>query len=125
MQNKTGIAMAELSKDEEKKLNEKLNQTSENSTSIRELQNKKQNKITWHGSEADLIKFFDQLFNQRLLAIKSYDEIFSILSHYFVNPEGKPIRAEKSVAAKMNLTGPKLPKGYERYMSLLDKLKEE
>ena len=116
--------MSELSKEEQKKLDENLFQ-SENSTSIRELQNKKQNKITWRGTEADLIKFFDQLFNQQLLTIKSYDEIFSILSHYFVDEEGKPIRAEKSVAAKMNLTGPKLPKGYERYMSMLDKLKEE
>ena len=116
--------MSELPKEEQEKLKEDLFQ-SENSTSIRELKNEKQNKITWRGTEADLIKFFDQLFNQHLLTIKSYDEIFSILSHYFVDEDGKPIRAEKSVAAKMNLNGPKLPKGYQRYMSMLDKLKED
>ena len=85
----------------------------------------KQKKITWYGSSEDLIHFFDQLFSQQLLNIKGYDEIFSIASHYFVDKDGKPVIVEKSVSAKMNLNGPKIPSGYERYMKSIEKLKSE
>ncbi len=112
---------------EELKSNEvfdvKLNEL-ENSTSIRELK-EKQKKIMWNGSKEDLIYFFDQLFGQQLLTIKSYDEIFSILAHYFIDVDGNPIIVEKSAAAKMNLTGHKIPKGYERYIKTIEKLKSQ
>ena len=94
----------------------------ENSTSIRELK-EQQKKITWRGSKEDLIYFFDQLFGQQLLTIKSYDEIFSILSHYFVDENGEAMIVEKSASAKMNLTGPKIPKGYQRYMNSIERMK--
>ena len=57
---------------------------------MRELLENKQKKITWNGTKEDLIYFFDQLFSQQLLKIKSYDEIFSIVSHYFVDEMGNP-----------------------------------
>ena len=95
------------------------------STSMRELIENNQKKITWKGSKEDLIHFFDQLFSQRLLSIKSYDEIFSIVAHYFVNEDGDPIIIEKSASAKMNLNGPKIPVGYERYMKSIEKLKND
>lgn len=94
------------------------------STSIRELKDTQQKKIVWKGSKEDLIYFFDHLFNQNLLAIKSYDEVFSILSHYFVDENNEPMRVEKSAAAKLNLTGPKLPKGYQRYINTIERLKD-
>ncbi|MCB0750920.1 MAG: hypothetical protein KDC52_05560 [Ignavibacteriae bacterium] len=100
---------------------ERLNQV-DNSTSIRELK-EKQKKIVWKGSKEDLIHFFDQLYGQQLLKIKSYDEIFSILSHYFVSESGEPMIVEKSASAKMNLMGPKIPDGYNRYMRSIEKLK--
>ena len=115
--------MSNPSEQDQSELSEKM-VSQENSTSIRELKNAKENKITWRGTEADLIKFLDQLFNQQLLKIKSYDEIFSILSHYFVYEDGKQVRMEKSVASKMNLNGPKMPKGYQRYMNSIERLKE-
>lgn len=59
--------------------------TPDSSTSMRELLEDKKRKITWKGSKEDLIHFFDQLFSQQLLNTKSYDEIFSIVSHYFVD----------------------------------------
>lgn len=93
------------------------------STSIRELKESKQKKITWHGKKEDLIYFFDQLYSQQLLNIKSYDEIFSVASHYFVDEEGNQIFVEKSASAKMNLNGPKIPEGYQRYMRSIEKLK--
>ena len=96
---------------------------SENSTSIRELLKDKQKRITWRGSKEDLIYFFDQLFGQHLLKIKSYDEIFSLVSHYFVDENGEPMIVEKSASAKMNLHGPKIPEGYQRYMKSIEKLK--
>ena len=83
----------------------------------------KQKKIVWKGSKEDLIHFFDQLYGQQLLKIKSYDEIFSILSHYFVSESGEPMIVEKSASAKMNLMGPKIPDGYNRYMRSIEKLK--
>ena len=70
-----------------------------------------------------MIYFFDQLFGQHLLKIKSYDEIFSIVSHYFVDENGEPIIVEKSASAKMNLNGPKIPEGYQSYMKSIEKLK--
>ncbi len=96
----------------------------DNSTSIRELLNK-QKKIVWKGSKEELIYFFDQLYSQQLLKIKSYDEIFSILSHYFISESGESMFVEKSASAKMNLNGPKLPEGYQRYMKSLEKLKSK
>ena len=96
----------------------------ESSTSIRELRESSK-KISWHGSNEDLIHFFDQLFSQQLLNIKSYDEIFSIASHYFVDKDGNPIIVEKSASAKLNLHGPKIPSGYQRYMKSIEKLKAE
>ncbi|MBK8945653.1 MAG: hypothetical protein IPM32_10350 [Ignavibacteriae bacterium] len=94
----------------------------ENSTSIRELK-EKQKKIVWKGSKEDLIYFFDQLYGLQLLKIKGYDEIFSIVSHYFISENGEPMFVEKSASAKMNLTGPKIPEGYQRYMRSIEKLK--
>jgi len=114
--------MSNLSEQEQNNIASELT-NSESSTSIRELKNKKENKIIWKGSEGDLIKFLDQLYNQQLLTIKSYDEIFTILSHYFVDEDGKQIRMEKSAAAKLNLHGAKMPKGYSRYMNVIDRLK--
>ncbi len=105
-------------------LNKKVENQSFNSTSIRELK-EKQKKIVWKGSKEELIYFFDQLYGQQLLRIKGYDEIFSILSHYFVYENGEPIIIEKSASAKMNLTGPKIPEGYQRYMKSIEKLKSE
>lgn len=102
---------------------ESKSEITENSTSMRELIEKRQPKITWKGSKEDLIYFFDQLFNQQLLNIKSYDEIFSIVSHYFVDENEQPIIVEKSAAAKMNLNGSKIPEGYQRYMKSIEKLK--
>jgi hypothetical protein len=90
---------------------------------MRELIKSKQNKIVWKGKREDLIHFFDQLFNQQLLNVKSYDEIFSIAAHYFVDEDNKPIIIEKSAAAKMNLNGPRIPEGYQRYMRSIEKLK--
>jgi len=119
LNNNGEIKMEDLKTDET--TNEVLNEV-ENSTSIRELQEQQQ-KITWNGSKEDLIYFFDQLFGQQLLKIKSYDEIFSILSHYFVDEKGEAIIVEKSASAKMNLTGPKIPKGYQRYMNSIEKMK--
>jgi len=116
--------MSNLSEPGQNELAESLT-NNESTTSIRKLKNEKDNKITWKGSERDLIKFLDQLYNQHLLTIKSYDEIFTILSHYFVSEDGKPVRIEKSAAAKLNLHGAKLPKGYSRYMSVIDRLKVE
>ena len=95
----------------------------ENSTSMRELIESDKKKISWKGNKEDLIYFFDQLFNQQLLNIKSYDEIFSIAAHYFVDENNEPIIIEKSAAAKMNLNGPKIPQGYQRYMRSIEKLK--
>ncbi|PID56408.1 MAG: hypothetical protein CR986_10275 [Ignavibacteriae bacterium] len=106
-----------------KKNNLEENEKIENTTSIRKLKEKKQKKIIWRGSKQDLIYFFDQLFSQQLLSIKSYDEIFSIASHYFVDTEGKQIFVEKSASAKMNLSGPKIPAGYERYIKSIERLK--
>ena len=103
----------------EEKMNENVN-----STSIRELKDK-QKKIVWKGNKEDLIYFFDQLYGQQLLKIKGYDEIFSILAHYFTNENGEPIIVEKSASAKMNLNGPKLPEGYQRYMKSIEKLKSK
>jgi hypothetical protein len=97
----------------------------DNSTSIRELKESKSNKIVWHGSKEDLIHFFDQLFNQQLLNIKSYDEIFAIASHYFVDADDNPIIVKKSDSAKMNLNGPKIPDGYQRYMKSIERMKSE
>ncbi|MEE9431603.1 MAG: hypothetical protein V3V16_11210 [Melioribacteraceae bacterium] len=114
--------MSNLSDQDQNKLSENI-ENEDNSTSIRELKNEKDRKITWKGSEGDLIKFLDQLYNQQLLTIKSYDEIFTILSHYFVDEDGKQIRMEKSAAANLNLHGAKMPKGYSRYMSVIDRLK--
>lgn len=54
---------------------------------------------------------------------KSYDEIFSLVSHYFVDEKGEAIIVEKSASAKMNLHGPKIPEGYQRYMKSIEKLK--
>ncbi|MBK7103933.1 MAG: hypothetical protein IPH62_01440 [Ignavibacteriae bacterium] len=100
---------------------ESLNQF-ENSTSIRELK-EKQRKIVWKGSKEDLIYFFDQLYGLQLLKVKGYDEIFSIVSHYFISESGESLFVEKSASAKMNLTGPKIPEGYQRYMRNIEKLK--
>ena len=97
----------------------------ENSTSIRELKEVQSNKIVWHGSKEDLIHFFDQLFNQQLLNIKSYDEIFAVASHYFVDRDNNPIIMKKSDSAKMNLNGPRIPDGYQRYMKTIEKLKSD
>ncbi|MFZ1288998.1 MAG: hypothetical protein WAR79_02835 [Melioribacteraceae bacterium] len=94
----------------------------ENSTSIRELK-EKQKKIVWKGSKEDLIYFFDQLYGLQLLKVKGYDEIFSIVSHYFISESGESLFVEKSASAKMNLTGPKIPEGYQRYMRSIEKLK--
>jgi len=114
--------MEKITKNETDMLNEKINQA-DSSTSMRELLEKKQKKITWLGSKEDLIYFFDQLFGQHLLNIKSYDEIFSLVSHYFVDKDGNQIIVEKSASAKMNLHGPKIPEGYQRYMRSIEKLK--
>lgn len=122
LENKSEEDMEKTTKTEDEILNEKLNE-SENSTSIRELLENKQKKITWKGNKEDLIHFFDQLFSQQLLSIKSYDQIFSIASHYFVDENGEPVIVEKSASAKMNLFGPKIPEGYQRYMKSIEKLK--
>jgi len=106
-----------------KKIEESNKKLDENSTSMRELIDSNKSKIKWKGSKEDLIHFFDQLFNQQLLNIKSYDEIFSIAAHYFVDENNEPIIIEKSAAAKMNLNGPKIPEGYQRYMKSIEKLK--
>lgn len=122
-ENKSDDNMNELSKEESQFLSEQLNDD-QSSTSIRELvESKEQKKITWKGSKEDLIHFFDQLFSQQLLSVKSYDEIFSIASHYFVDEDGETIFIEKSASAKMNLNGPKIPEGYQRYMRSVEKLK--
>ncbi len=115
--------MDNLTQKESELLDQQLEKI-ENSTSIRELK-ESQKKITWYGKKEDLIFFFDQLFNQQILNIKGYDEIFSIASHYFVDENGKPIIVEKSATAKMNLNGPKIPEGYKRYMRSIEKLKNE
>lgn len=115
--------MKELNNTEAQELKEHLKNV-DSSTSMRELKEKQAKKITWHGSKEDLIKFFDELFSQQLLRIKSYDEIFSIVSHYFVDKEGNQIFVEKSASAKMNLHGPKIPDGYQRYMKSIEKLKK-
>lgn len=122
--NKKEEDMRELSKSENKILDERIEEGN-TSTSMRELIENKKKKIVWQGKPEDLIHFFDQLFGQRLLNVKSYDEIFSIASHYFVNEKGDPVIVEKSASAKMNLNGPKVPAGYERYMKSIDKLKSE
>ena len=83
----------------------------------------KQKKIVWKGSKEDLIYFFDQLYGLQLLKVKGYDEIFAIVSHYFISESGEPMFVEKSASAKMNLTGPKIPEGYQRYMRGIEKLK--
>jgi len=124
LDNKKDGDMKELTKTENDLLDEHLNK-SESSTSIRELKESKQKKIIWKGSKEDLIHFFDQLFSQQLLTVKSYDEIFSIVSHYFVDDKGEPIIVEKSASAKMNLNGPKIPEGYNRYMRSIEKLKKD
>lgn len=122
-ENKSDNNMNELSKAENELLSEQLLEE-QNSTSIRELaESKEQKKITWKGSKEELIYFFDQLFSQQLLSVKSYDEIFSIASHYFVDENGETIFVEKSASAKMNLNGPKIPEGYQRYMRSVEKLK--
>ena len=122
-ENKSDNNMNELSKAENELLSEHLSDE-QNSTSIRELaESKEQKKITWKGSKEELIYFFDQLFSQQLLSVKSYDEIFSIASHYFVDENGETIFVEKSASAKMNLNGPKIPEGYQRYMRSVEKLK--
>lgn len=122
-ENKSDNNMNELSKAENELLSEHLSEE-QSSTSIRELaESKEQKKITWKGSKEELIYFFDQLFSQQLLSVKSYDEIFSIASHYFVDENGETIFVEKSASAKMNLNGPKIPEGYQRYMRSVEKLK--
>ena len=121
-ENKSDENMNELKNIERDIVQEKF--TPENSsTSMRELLDERQKKITWNGSKEDLIYFFDQLFSQQLLKTKSYDEIFSIVSHYFVDENGEAILIEKSASAKMNLNGPKIPEGYQRYMRGIEKLK--
>ncbi len=121
-ENKNVGKMENLKETETGMIDDQISQ-SENSTSIRELLKNKQKRITWRGSNEDLIYFFDQLFGQQLLKIKSYDEIFSLVSHYFVDENGEPIIVEKSASAKMNLHGPKIPEGYQRYMKSIEKLK--
>jgi len=121
-ENKSEKKMENLSTKEHEMLKDNIKET-ESSTSIRELIETKQKKITWKGSKEDLIYFFDQLFGQQLLTIKSYDEIFSIVAHYFVDENGETIIVEKSASAKMNLNGPKIPEGYQRYMKSVEKLK--
>ena len=111
----------EIEEQQSKFKDEKPNQM-ENSTSIRELK-EKQRKIVWKGSKEDLIYFFDQLYGLQLLKVKGYDEIFSIVSHYFISESGEPMFVEKSASSKMNLTGPKIPEGYQRYMRGIEKLK--
>jgi len=114
----------EEEKNKQEDFNEEKMNENYNSTSIRELK-EKQKKIIWRGSKEELIYFFDQLYGQQLLRIKGYDEIFSILSHFFVYENGEPIIIEKSASAKMNLTGPKIPEGYQRYMKSIEKLKSK
>lgn len=122
--NKKKEDMIELSKKETAIIDEQLKET-DPSTSMRELIEDNKKKIVWKGKPEDLIHFFDQLYGQRLLNVKSYDEIFSIASFYFVNEKGEPLIIEKSASAKMNLNGPKIPAGYERYMKGIEKLKSE
>ena len=109
----------------EKKSDDNMNElnNTDSSTSMRELLEDKKKKITWKGSKEDLIHFFDQLFSQQLINVKSYDEIFSIVSHYFVDEDGNSLIIEKSASAKMNLNGPKIPEGYQRYQRGIEKLK--
>ncbi len=121
-ENKSDENMNELKNIDNEILKEKFS-AEDSSTSMRELLENKQKKITWKGSKEDLIYFFDQLFSQQLLKTKSYDEIFSIVSHYFVDENGEAILIEKSASAKMNLNGPKIPEGYQRYMRGIEKLK--
>ncbi|MCW8849038.1 MAG: hypothetical protein OQJ81_03590, partial [Melioribacteraceae bacterium] len=108
IENKSDVNMNDLKNIDSEILEEKINADA-SSTSMRELLERKQKKITWKGSKEDLIYFFDQLFSQQLLRTKSYDEIFSIVSHYFVDENGEAILIEKSASAKMNLNGPKIP----------------
>jgi len=120
-ENNSDGKMEKLTKTDDEIISKHLS-SSESSTSMRELIETKK-KIIWKGSNEDLIHFFDQLFSQQLLNIKSYDEIFAIASHYFIDEEGEPIIVEKSASAKMNLNGPKIPEGYQRYMKSIEKLK--
>ena len=41
----------------------------------------------------------------------------------FVDENDVPIIVEKSASAKMNLNGPKIPEGYQRYMKSIEKLR--
>ena len=122
LENKCDEKMNEIKKLDGETLKDQI-KVPDSSTSMRELLENEQKKIIWKGSKEDLIYFFDQLFSRQLLKTKSYDEIFSIVSHYFVDEKGEAILIEKSASAKMNLNGPKIPEGYQRYMRGIEKLK--
>ena len=93
-------------------------------TTIRELK-EQQKKIVWQGSQTDLIYFFDQLYDMDFMSIKSYDEIFAIISKFFVDKDGQPFRTDKAAELKLQQRKNSLPKGYARYMKVIDKLKSK
>ncbi len=93
-------------------------------TTIRELK-EQQKKIVWQGTQSDLIYFFDQLYDMDFMSIKSYDEIFAIISKFFVDKDGEPFRTDKAAEIKLQQRKNSLPKGYARYMKVIDKLKSK
>ncbi len=91
-------------------------------TSIRKLKEENK-KIVWQGTQSDLIYFFDQLYDMDFMSIKGYDEIFSIISNFFVDKEGEPFRTDKVAEIKLKQRKNSMPKGYVRYMNAIEKLK--
>ncbi len=105
-----------------KNVNAERKKVEQNTTSIRELK-EKQKKIVWQGSQTDLIYFFDQLYDMDFMSIRSYDEIFAIISKFFVDKDGEPFRTDKVAEMKLQQRRNNMPKGYARYMKVIDKLK--
>ncbi|GEM_PF-5805143 len=112
--------MEELEK--KNKVDQARKEVAKNTTSIRELK-EQQKKIVWQGSQTELIYFFDQLYDMDFMSIKSYDEIFAIISKFFVDKDGQPFRTDKVAEMKLQQRKSSMPKGYARYMKVIDKLK--
>ncbi len=123
--NKINSKNTELKMDEIKPKSEiRKESTEENVTSIRELK-EKQKKIVWKGSQSELIYFFDQLYDMEFMNIKSYDEIFALITNFFVDKDGEPFRTDRVAEMKIRQRRNSLPKGYLRYMKAIEKLKSK
>jgi hypothetical protein len=113
-----------------KELTEKLKtETSETKKRIRErtlsVENEKEvKKITWRGTESELLILFDFLFKEGILSKEKYETRFAIIDKYFVQNDGEPFRTE-DIAPKKNDSKNTWIKGYKRYADMIEQLKNK